>query len=128
MWILDSFLSMNALILIRLTITHCSPCLALVWESNSDQEGLICLFNVEQKVASNEFIHLPNLPDGNYSNLLTDLSINNIPSEQFPAVISVTHGGQIPVPAIALVLHYTNFLIRPRMFHSDLFDFRYSGM
>ena len=68
------------------------------------------------------------LPDGNYPNLISNLSIIDISGDQFPSVVKVTNDGHIPVPAIVSVLHYENFLIRPRMFYSDWFDFRYQGM
>ena len=113
---------------IRLTITHYSPCIVLVYELKSDQQGLICLINVEQIDSEVKSTQIRNLPDGNYRNLLADLCIDDIPKDQSSSIITVTNNGHIPNPAIVSVLYYSDFLLHPHMFYSESIDFVYHGM
>lgn len=106
-------------------MTHHSPCLVLIWENKIDRQGLIGLFNVSQN--NDQHVQIDRLPDGNYPNLLSDLCIEGIPNSESSSII-VSHGGKIPVPSIASVLHYSGILLQPRMFYSELFDFDYKGM
>jgi hypothetical protein len=46
-------------------LTHHSPCIVAVWESERDREGLIGLFNVSQHNTNQQYVHFDNLPDEN---------------------------------------------------------------
>ncbi|CAF5091520.1 unnamed protein product, partial [Rotaria sp. Silwood1] len=108
----------------NLTITHHSPCIVAVWQTESDRQGLIGVFNVLQSNIDNNYIQFDNLPDGKYQNLLSNKEIS--PCES--SIVTVSDNGKIPVPSVAVVLHYSGFLLQPKMFYSELFDFDYKGM
>ncbi|CAF1542027.1 unnamed protein product [Rotaria sp. Silwood1] len=108
----------------NLTITHHSPCIVAVWQTESDRQGLIGVFNVLQSNTDNNYIQFDNLPDGKYQNLLSNKEIS--PCES--SIVTVSDNGKIPVPSVAVVLHYSGFLLQPKMFYSELFDFDYKGM
>ena len=113
--------------LISFTITHHSPCIVAVWESKSDREGLIGLFNVSQNNANQQYVQFDKLPDGKYKNLLSNLGIKEIPKSE-SSTVTVSNNGKIRVPPVATVLHYSGFVLQPQMFYSELFDFDYHGM
>lgn len=112
---------------ISFTITHHSPCIAAVWENPSDRQGLIGLFNVSQNNTNQQYIEFNNLPDGKYQNLLFDLGIKDI-SKSECSTITVSNNGKISVPPVAVIFHYSDFILQPQMFYSELFDFNYKGM
>ncbi|CAF2776509.1 unnamed protein product [Rotaria sp. Silwood2] len=111
----------------NLTITHHSPCIVVVWQTESDRQGLIGLFNVSQSNTDQKYVQFDNLPDGQYQNLLSNLSIKGMPQCE-SSMVTVSDNGKIPVPLVATVLHYFGFLLQPKMFYSELFDFDYKGM
>ncbi|CAM4844396.1 unnamed protein product [Rotaria magnacalcarata] len=108
----------------RLTLTHHSPCIVAVWEVESTREGLIGIFNVAQEADGAQFIQIPNLPNGNYKNLFVDMGVNELLRYELRAV-SVNSNGRLAVPKAAIVLHYTDILLRPKPFYSVTFDFNY---
>lgn len=108
-------------------MTHHSPCIVAVWESQLDRQGLIGIFNVLQNNLNQQYIHFDNLPNGKYFNLLSDLSIKEIPKCE-SSTITVSNNGNIRVPPIAAVIYYSGFILQPKMFYSELFDFDYKGM
>lgn len=107
-------------------ISHHSPCIVLIWENEKDLQGLIGLFNVTQNHDQQQYIQIDRLPDGNYRNLLSDLGVEGI--QKSDSSITVSNNGTISVPPVVAVLHYSGFVLRPRMFYSELFDFDYKGM
>ena len=109
---------------LRLTLTHHSPCIVAVWEVESTREGLIGIFNVAQEADGEQFIRIPNLPNGNYKNLFVDMGVNELLRRELRAV-SVNNNGRLAVPKVAIVLHYTDILLRPKPFYSATFDFNY---
>ncbi|CAF3432945.1 unnamed protein product, partial [Rotaria sp. Silwood2] len=111
----------------NLTITHHSPCIVVVWQTESDRQGLIGLFNVSQSNTDQKYVQFDNLPDGQYQNLLSNLSIKGMPQCE-SSMVTVSDNGKIPVPLVATVLHYFGFFLQPKMFYSELFDFDYKGM
>jgi hypothetical protein len=112
---------------ISFTITHHSPCIVAVWENESDHQGLIGLFNVSQNNTNEQYVQFDNLPDGQYQNLLSNLSIKEIPKSE-SSTITVSNNGKIRVPSVAAILQYSSFVLQPSMFYSELFDFDYKGM
>ncbi len=70
---------------------------------------------------------MKNLPDGKYQNLLSNLGITEI-SKSESSTITVSNNGKIRVPPIVAVIHYEGFVLQPKMFYSELFDFDYKGM
>ena len=112
----------------RFIITHNEPSLVAVWENENDRQGLIGIFNVNQRNTKGNVIQMKNLPDGIYSNYLSDVQIlpsSSSSSINFPSTIDVSNGGSIPVPLTISILHYSGFLLHPQMFYTDLFDFDY---
>ena len=110
--------------LLRLTLTHHSPCIVAVWEAPSIREGLIGIFNVAQETVDQQSIQIFNLPDGNYQNLFVDLGVKELLEDE-SRTISVNDNGKVPVPRVASVLHYSNVLLHPKTFYSDIFDFNF---
>ena len=109
---------------LRLTFTHHSPCIVAVWEAESTREGLIGVFNVAQEADEEQFIRIPYLPNGNYKNLFVDMGVNDLLRRE-RHLISVNNNGQLAVPKVAIVLHYTNILLHPKPFYCTTFDFNY---
>lgn len=109
---------------LRLTLTHYSPCIVAIWEVESTREGLIGIFNVAQEADGENFIRIPNLPKGNYRNLFINMGVNELLRRELCAV-SVENHGQLPVPMVATILHYTDIILRPKPFYSEIFDFNY---
>lgn len=113
-----------SVLLFRLTLTHHSPCIVAVWEVASMREGLIGIFNVAQEVTDEQFIQIPNLPDGDYESLFVDLGVDELRNDE-SRTISVNNNGEVRVPTVATILHYTNVVLRPQTFYSEIFDFNY---
>ena len=109
---------------LRLTLTHYSPCIVAVWEVESTREGLIGIFNVAQEADGEQFIRIPYFPNGNYRNLYVDMGVNDLLRREFRAV-PVNNNGRLVVPKVAIVLHYTDILLRPKPFYSTTFDINY---
>jgi len=110
--------------LLRFTLTHHSPCIVAVWEISSTLEGLIGVFNVTQEANSKQCIKIPNLPKGDYENLFVDIGVNELLDDEFHTV-SVDKNGELSVPKVAIVLHYTGVRLCPKTFYSEIFDFNY---
>ena len=108
----------------RLTLVHHSPCIVAVWEVPLLREGLIGIFNVAQETTDEQFIQIPNLPDGNYQNLFVDLGVKELLNDE-SRTISVDNNGKLRVPKVATVFHYKDVLLRPQTFYSEIFDFKY---
>jgi hypothetical protein len=109
---------------LRFTLTHHSPCIVAIWEVESTREGLIGIFNVAQEANGEQFIRIANLPNGKYKNLFIDMGVNELLRHELRAV-PVSNYGQLAVPKVAFVLHYTNVLLYPKPFYSATFDFNY---
>ncbi|CAF1623824.1 unnamed protein product [Adineta ricciae] len=97
----------------------------MIWENENNRQGLIGIFNVSK--TNEQFIRIQDLPDGKYENLLSNPKIKDITQYDCPT-IDVTNNGNILVPPVACILHYSGFVLRPKMFYSELFDFNYKGM
>ncbi|CAF1395118.1 unnamed protein product [Adineta ricciae] len=106
-------------------ITEHHPCIVIIWENENNREGLIGIFNVSK--TNEQFIRIQDLPDGKYENLLSNPKIKDIIQYDYPT-INVTNNGNILIPPVACILHYSGFVLRPKMFYSELFDFNYKGM
>ncbi|UJR29841.1 hypothetical protein I4U23_017384 [Adineta vaga] len=106
-------------------ITEHNPCIVIIWENEFDKQGLIGIFNVSQ--TNEENIQIKNLPDGNYENLLFNSELKDL-IQCKSSTINVSNDGRISIPSVALILHYSGFILRPQMFYSELFDFNYKGM
>ena len=113
--------------LFRLTLIHHSPCIVAVWEVCSTREGLIGIFNVAQETIDDQFVQIPNLPDGDYQNLLVNLGVKEILEDE-SSIISVNDNGKVRVPMVAFILHYTNVLLYPKTFYSEIFDFNFTNL